>query len=334
MTTSPEPAMADSRFPSHGLTERSVPPPALPLAAYREAIALDEPFRRSAPPAPADRLDDHVRAALRMLSGDPAVLRLGLRAGSLPDPGATDPATARRLLRALLTVRPPGPLPDDTTKVLDAVLGAERHLRPTVAVRQLGTIEQKLPRSAFRAARHTTLWRGDITTLAADAIVNAANSALLGCFQPLHPCIDNAIHNAAGPRLRDDCETVMRLQGAAEPTGTAKITRGHHLPARYVLHTVGPITDGRPRTGDAAALASSYRSCLDLAAEVETVRTLAFCSVSTGVFGYPKDEAARIALNTVADWLDAYPDRFDRIVFTVFDADDESAYRRALGTAT
>ncbi|MER5792780.1 protein-ADP-ribose hydrolase [Streptomyces sp. NPDC001980] len=325
--------MADSRFPPHGFAERSAPPRALPLAAYREAIALDEPFRPSAAPAPADRLDDHVRTALRMLSSDPAVARLGLRADSLLDPAAADAATARRLLRALLTVRPPGPLPDATTEVLDAVLGAERHLRPTVAIRQLPTVAEMFPRSSFRAARHTALWRGDVTTLAADAIVNAANSALLGCFQPLHPCVDNAIHNAAGPRLRDDCETVITLQGASEPTGTAKITRGHHLPARHVLHTVGPITDGTPRTGDAAALASSYRSCLGLAAEVGTIRTLAFCAVSTGVFGYPKDEAARIALHTVSDWLDAHPDRFDRIVFTVFDADNESAYRRALGAA-
>ncbi|XUL86337.1 protein-ADP-ribose hydrolase [Streptomyces galilaeus] len=271
-----------------------------------------------------------MRAALRMLSDDPAVPRLGLRADSLTDLGTIDAATARRLLRALLTVRAPGPLPDGATEVLDALLGAERRLRPTFSVPQLPTIEQELTHSSFRAARHTTLWRGDITTLAADAIVNAANSALLGCFQPLHACIDNAIHSSAGPRLRDDCATVIGLQGSSEPTGTAKITRGHHLPARYVLHTVGPVTDGTPRTGDAAALAASYRACLDLAAEFDTLRTLAFCAVSTGVFGYPKDEAARIALHTVADWLDSHPDRFDRIVFTVFGADDESAYRRAL----
>ncbi|MER7183645.1 macro domain-containing protein [Streptomyces hyaluromycini] len=322
-----------SLFPPDGLAEPGAPRPVLPLAAYREAIGLDEPFRPAAAPAPADRLDDQVRTVLRMLSGDPAVSRLGLRAGSPLDPGTADAATARRLLRALLTVRPPGPLPGAAAELLDAVLGAERRLRPAVAVRQLPSIAEEFPRTSYRAARHTALWRGDITTLAADAIVNAANSALLGCFRPLHPCIDNAVHSAAGPRLRDDCETVMALQGTSEPTGTAKITRGHHLPARYVLHTVGPITDGRPRTGDAAALAASYRACLGLAAEVGTIRTLAFCAVSTGVFGYPKDEAARVALRTVADWLAAHPDRFDRIVFTVFKADDETAYRRALGTA-
>ncbi|MFF3335232.1 macro domain-containing protein [Streptomyces sp. NPDC002888] len=302
-----------------------------PLAAYRTAIALDEPFQSSAVPAPADRLDEHVRSALKLLCRDPAVPRLGLRADSLPDLAGADATTARRVLRALLTVRAPGPLPDGASEALDAVLGAERRLRPTVSAGRLPTIAEEFPNTSFPAARRTALWRGDITTLAADAVVNAANSALLGCFRPLHPCIDNALHSAAGPRLRDDCQTVIALQGDSEPTGAAKITRGYHLPARYVLHTVGPVIDGRPGAGDAQALASSYRACLDLAAEVEVIRTVAFCAVSTGVFGYPKDEAAPVALRTVADWLDAHPDRFDRVVFTVFGADDESAYRRALG---
>ncbi|MFF4272414.1 protein-ADP-ribose hydrolase [Streptomyces sp. NPDC001536] len=288
----------------------------LSLAAYRAAIALDEPFRPSVPAAPADRAAEQVRSALRLLADDPAAARLGPR--DLSDMDAT---TARSVLRALLTVRAPGPLPEGAAEALDAVLGAERALGPTVSADQLPVVSAEFP---------VALWRGDITSLAADAIVNAANSALLGCFQPLHACIDNAIHNAAGPRLRDDCATVMTLQGAPEPTGTAKITRGYHLPARYVLHTVGPVIDGRPGASDAEALASSYRSCLDLAAEVETVRTLAFCAVSTGVFGYPKQEAAPVALRTVAEWLDDRPGRFDRIVFTVFGADDETAYRRAL----
>ncbi|MEV7886905.1 protein-ADP-ribose hydrolase [Streptomyces sp. NPDC002817] len=287
----------------------------LPLAAYRAAIALDQPFRPAA--APADRPAEQVRSALGLLATDPAAVRLGLR-----DLGDVDTTTARRVLRALLTVRAPGPLPGGAAEAVDAVLGAERALRPTVPAPQLPTIAPESP---------VALWRGDITTLAVDAIVNAANSALLGCFQPLHACIDNAIHNAAGPRLRDDCATVMTLQGSPEPTGTAKITRGYHLPARYVLHTVGPVIDGRPSPGDAEALASSYRSCLDLAAEVETVRTVALCAVSTGVFGYPRDEAAPVALRTVTDWLGAHPGRFDRIVLTVFGADDETAYRRALG---
>ncbi|WP_060887956.1 protein-ADP-ribose hydrolase [Streptomyces caniscabiei] len=312
-------------------------PPIRALAAYRSAVALDEPFRPTAAPAAAARLDTHVRAALRLLGTDPAVARSGMTGDALEhladaDNGA-DAATARQALRALLTVRDPGPLPEGAERELDALLGAERGLRPVVSALELPTVRAEFPGTAYSAAAETVLWRGDITTLAADAVVNAANSRLLGCFRPLHPCIDNAIHNAAGPRLRDDCHTIMTAQGALEPTGTAKITRGHHLPARYVLHTVGPVVHGTPQAHDARLLASSYRACLDLAAEVESIRTLALCAVSTGVFGYPKEQAAPVALHTVAEWIAAHPGRFDRVVFTVFEAADERAYRNALGAA-
>ncbi|MEU9265766.1 macro domain-containing protein [Streptomyces sp. NPDC048251] len=339
MTTSrprfSDPARTDARtdaWTDHARIEGR--PSALPLAAYRKAVALDEPFLPSAAPAPADQLDEHVRTALRLLGTDRAMSQLGLRAGSPRDLRHADAATARRLLRAVLTVRAPGPLPEGAEEAVDRVLGTERRLRPGVPAGHLPTIEEEFPGTAFPAARHTALWRGDITTLAADAVVNAANSALLGCFHPLHACIDNAVHHAAGPRLRDDCQTVVTLQGVSEPTGGAKITRGYHLPARHVLHTVGPIVDGRPRAGDARALASSYRACLNLAAEVGTIRTVALCAVSTGVFGYPKDEAALVALRTVADWFDERPGRFDRVVFTVYEDADESAYRRALAPRT
>ncbi|MET7451985.1 macro domain-containing protein [Streptomyces sp. NPDC005574] len=323
--------MTSSRAQTSDLTVREAARrPGLPLSAYRAAIALDDPFEASAPPAAPDRIDRQVRSALALLSDDRAVDRLGLRAASLRDLTGTDAVTARRTLRALLNVREPGPLPEGVREALDGVLGAERRSRPSFTAARLPTIEDEFPRSAYPAAGRTTLWRGDLTTLASDAVVNAANSALLGCFRPRHPCVDNALHSAAGPRLRDDCATVIALQDTPEPTGTAKITRGYHLPARYVLHTVGPVVDGRPRTNDARALASAYRSCLDLAAEVDTIRTLAFSAVSTGVFGYPKDEAATVALSTVADWLEAHPGRFDRVVFTVFGDDDERAHRHAL----
>jgi len=303
---------------------------ALPLTAYRSAVALDKPFRPTAAPAAAARLDDHVRSALHLLSADPAVSRLGQRSDALKH--LVDADTARSVLRALLTVRDPGPLPEGADQELDALLGAERRLRPAVSALELPTIAEEFHGATFRAATETVLWRGDIPTLAADAVVNAANSQLLGCFRPLHPCIENAFHSAAGPRLRDDCHTIITAQGAPEPTGTAKITRGYHLPARYVLHTVGPVVQGRrPRARDAQALASSYRACLDLAAEMETIRTLAFCAVSSGVFGYPKEEAAPVALHTVSEWIAAHPGRFDRVVFTVFGDDDELAYRHTLG---
>ncbi|SHH69280.1 hypothetical protein [Streptomyces sp. 3214.6] len=156
---------------------------ALPLAAYRSAVALDEPVRPTAAPATAARLDAHVRSALHLLSADPTVSRLGLRADSLRH--LADAGTARRMLRALLTVRDPGPLPEGAERELDALLGAERRLRPAVSARELPTVAEEFHGTAFRAPAEAVLWRGGVTTLAADAVVNAANSRLLGCFRPL-----------------------------------------------------------------------------------------------------------------------------------------------------
>ncbi|MEV7283802.1 protein-ADP-ribose hydrolase [Streptomyces sp. NPDC093252] len=315
------------------------PTSALKLADYRAAIALDDPFRTTTDPTdPADPTDPTdpavparpahlVRAALSAMSEDPAT------AGSVPGAGDTDrlddPA-ARRLLRAVLTLRGPGPLPPPVSRVLDALLSGERAARTVTDPDRLPLVAEEFPGTAYPAAERTVLWQGDITALGADAIVNAANSAMLGCFVPLHPCIDNAIHSAAGPRLREDCHTVMVRQGHPEATGTAKITRGYHLPARYVLHTVGPVVDGPLHATHARLLAASYRACLDLAAEVGTIRTVAFCGISTGVFGYPRRPAARIALDTVADWLARHPGRLDRVIFNVFTSDDRAAYLGAL----
>ncbi|MGW0816969.1 protein-ADP-ribose hydrolase [Streptomyces viridiviolaceus] len=302
----------------------------LPLAAYHDAIALDDPFHPAAAPAPADALSHLVRAALHLFGTGPAVTESGLRPEEPRHLDRLDDTDARLLLRAALTVRPPHPLPRRTARALDALLGGERQARPVTDPTKLPTLAEQFPHTTYPEAGRTVLWQGDITTLAADAIVNAANSALLGCFVPHHPCIDNAIHCAAGPRLRDDCYRIMTLQGNPEPTGTAKITRGYHLPARYVLHTVGPIVDGPLHLAHEQALAASYRACLDLAAEAGTIRTVAFCSVSTGVFGYPKRPAARTALNTVTDWLNAHPGRLDRVIFNVYGDEDRAAYLRAL----
>ncbi|MFJ4935684.1 protein-ADP-ribose hydrolase [Streptomyces pseudovenezuelae] len=318
-------------------------PTSLPLAAYRAAVALDEPHGPAADHevspghamgaghTPDARPAALVRQALVLLADDPAAVRAGLRPGAAD---GIDDTAARRLLRAVLTVREPGPLPTGAVRVLDALLIAERLARGTTDAATLPTVRDTLPRTAYRAADRTALWQGDLTTLGADAVVNAANSALLGCFRPMHPCIDNALHSAAGPRLRDDCHTVMSLQGHPEPTGTAKITRGHHLPARYVLHTVGPIVDGPVLPEHRQALAASYRACLDLAADVGGIRTLAFCGISTGVFGYPKAPAARIALDTVGEWLDHHPGRLDRVIFNVYADDDRAAYVQALTEGT
>ena len=178
------------------------------------------------------------------------------------------------------------------------------------------------------------VWRGDITRLAVDAIVNAANAELLGCFRPGHACIDNAIHSAAGPRLREDCARIMEIQGHPETSGTAKITRAYHLPSRFVLHTVGPIVaGGRVGPDDERTLVACYGSCLELAAATPSIRSFAFCAISTGVFGYPKDRAADVAVRTVSRWLRERPKTFDLVVFCVFSEADEWACDQAMAAS-
>ena len=182
--------------------------------------------------------------------------------------------------------------------------------------------------------RKMAVWCGDITTLAADAIVNAANSALLGCFQPDHVCIDNVIHAAAGPALRRDCATIMAAQGSDEPVGAAKVTRGYHLPSRFVIHTVGPQVprhSSGPTATQREQLRQCYQSCLDAAQAVGSIRSVAFCCISTGLFGFPQDVAASIAVSEVFKWLAAHPEAtVQRVVFNVFRADDAQLYQDAL----
>ena len=172
------------------------------------------------------------------------------------------------------------------------------------------------------------LWQGDITTLAVDAIVNAANSQMLGCFVPSHGCIDNAIHTYAGVQLRLECARVMSAQKEEEPTGGAKITKAYNLPCHYVLHTVGPIVYGRVTKTDRELLASCYRSCLDLAAE-NGLHSIAFCCISTGEFHFPNDLAAQIAIQTVTDWQRQNSNQME-VIFNVFKDSDRKIYERLL----
>lgn len=172
------------------------------------------------------------------------------------------------------------------------------------------------------------LWQGDITTLKADAIVNAANSALLGCFQPLHSCIDNLIHSRSGIQLRMACDRLMREQGHEEEVGKAKITPAFNLPARYVLHTVGPAVYGRVTERDCGLLASCYRSCLELAVE-NGCKSIAFCCISTGVFHFPNRKAAETAVTAVRDYL-AGDCSIEKVIFNVYKDLDLELYRNLL----
>ena len=229
-----------------------------------------------------------------------------------------DEESRRYLLRCLMNLREPRALPPRFLAVQDALLGAERGSRGVVHVREL---------PAVPADSRLVLWQGDITRLDADAIVNAANSQLLGCFRPGHNCIDNVIHSAAGLQLREECAEIMRAQGHEEPTGQAKITAGYNLPAKHVLHTVGPIISGPLTEEDRALLASCYRSCLRLAEE-KGLKSVAFCCISTGVFRFPKDEAARIAVETVRDYLKT--GSLERIVFCVHGDENLRIYQQLL----
>ena len=226
----------------------------------------------------------------------------------------------RRLLRGLMNVRPPLPLRPRFLQLQNQLLAAEREERGVVAV-------ETLPVTA--ADPRLALWRGDITRLAADAVVNAANSALLGCFVPCHGCIDNAIHSAAGLELREECRRLMETQGRPEPTGRAKLTRTYNLPSRWVLHTVGPIVQGPLRPQDERLLASCYRSCLAVARQ-NGLASVAFCCISTGEFHFPRQRAAEIAVETVRGFLDETTDEI-KVIFNVFTAEDEAVYRRLLG---
>ena len=226
----------------------------------------------------------------------------------------------RRLLRALMNVRPPLPLSREFLEVQDRVLSREREAKGVVDV-------MELPVTA--ASPRLCLWQGDITRLNSGTIVNAANSALLGCFVPCHGCIDNAIHSAAGLQLRDECFRLMQKQGHEEPAGRAKLTGAYNLPCRGVLHTVGPIVQGPLRQDHCDELASCYRSCLALAAE-KGIGSVAFCCISTGEFHFPNEEAAKIAVETVVDFLKDN-NSIERVIFNVFKDADYEIYRALLG---
>ena len=172
------------------------------------------------------------------------------------------------------------------------------------------------------------LWQGDITTLRCDAIVNAANSAMTGCYVPNHRCIDNAIHSFAGVELRLECDEIMNRQGYGEPTGQAKITNAYNLPCKYIIHTVGPIISYKLTSEDCELLASCYRSCLNLAAK-NNLESIAFCCISTGEFHFPNDKAAQIAIKTVEEFMKK-DTSVKKVIFNVFKDMDKEIYRELL----
>ena len=222
------------------------------------------------------------------------------------------------LLRTLMNVWEVEELPDEFYRLQD------EYLQEKLAQTQLTNLEQ-----LTEVEKNIYLWQGDITTLKVDAIVNAANKALLGCFIPHHRCIDNAIHSKAGVQLRRECFDIMQKQGEYEKIGQAKLTSGYNLPAKYVLHTVGPIIYDKVEESDKELLASCYRNCLELAVK-NGIKSVAFCCISTGEFRFPNELAAEIAVSTVRTFLKNHPESEIKVVFNVFKDSDFDIYRKIL----
>jgi O-acetyl-ADP-ribose deacetylase (regulator of RNase III) len=231
-------------------------------------------------------------------------------------------AEKRKMLRMLMNTRPAIPLSEDIIQKQDIELHEQLEEKGIV---QLHTL------AACPTDKRLILWKGDITRLPVDAIVNAANSQLLGCFSPLHNCIDNAIHSAAGLQLRWECNKIMTEQGFPEPTGSAKITIGFNLPAKHIIHTVGPIIENNHLTAeDENLLASCYQSCL-LLAHKNKLKSIAFCCISTGVFGFPNQRAAEIAVITVLSFFEENRDTsIQKVLFNVFKDLDYDLYHQLL----
>lgn len=228
-----------------------------------------------------------------------------------------DEQEQKTLLRSLFNIRMPKPVTEEFLTVQDAYLQEETRQKGITALSDLEPVQKGI-----------YLWRGDITTLQCDGIVNAANSGMLGCFCPNHGCIDNAIHTFAGVGLRLACAELMKQQGHEEETGKAKITPAYNLPSRFVLHTVGPIIQGRLTRKDRELLASCYRSCLELA-EQNGLRSIAFCCISTGEFRFPNDKAAQIALETVKEYKEQTHSEIE-VIFNVYKELDYNIYRKLL----
>lgn len=221
-----------------------------------------------------------------------------------------------QLFRSLVNVREPKPVSKDFLKLQDDFLKNEICHKGITDISDLTPVQDRI-----------FLWQGDITTLRVDAIVNAANSGMTGCYFPCHSCIDNAIHTFAGIQLRLECAEIMKQQGGVEPTGSAKITKSYNLPCEYVIHTVGPIISGYPTHEDCSLLSSCYSSCLELARN-NRLHSISFCCISTGEFHFPNDKAAEIAVKTVKNYLSVNKEM--KVVFNVFRDRDLKIYQQLL----
>ena len=230
----------------------------------------------------------------------------------------------RRILRSLMNVRMPKALPEEVIKVQDEYLKERSLEKGVVNLTDIPVIRDGL-----------SIWQGDITRLEADAIVNAANSQMLGCFVPMHTCIDNCIHTFAGVQLRMECNSKMNElrikygRNYEQPTAVPMLTDAYNLPAKKVIHIVGPIVQYRLTPELEENLANCYRNTLDICAE-NGLRSVAFCCISTGVFCFPNKRAAEIAVETVTEWLKKNSGMIERVIFNVFKDEDKKYYEELI----
>ena len=239
----------------------------------------------------------------------------------------------KRILRSLMNIRMPKMMPASVLQIQDEYLRGRIRENGIVSPDEIPTIADQGSSNAF--ADKLSIWQGDITRLAVDAIVNAANSQMLGCFVPMHTCIDNCIHTFAGIQLRAECDRQMKKLRAEfgpdyeQPTAIPMLTDGYNLPAKKVVHIVGPIVQGRLTKDLEQDLSDCYKNTLDLCLENE-LKSVAFCCISTGVFRFPNKRAAEIAVKTVTEWLKAHPLALERVIFNVFKDEDKAYYEAEL----
>ena len=275
----------------------------LSLADYRDLVDLSTPYPRP------DLLSGEEKVA-----ACDKLLRFLLRERGLIAAFSASYERKRELVRGYANGRAPLPVPPEILAVQDALFWTESMERGIVRAEEIPEVKYGI-----------SLWQGDITRLSADAIVNAANKSLLGCFLAGHHCIDNAIHSFAGMQLRDDCAKIVAAQGREEACGEAKATRAYNLPGRYVIHTVGPMVGRGPKEADRASLRACYHACLDLAEEMG-LQSIAFCCISTGTFNFPQEEAAEIATGTVLGWKMRRPENKMKVIFNTIIPRDTEIY--------
>lgn len=240
-----------------------------------------------------------------------------------------DEISKKKLYRSLCNIREPNAISKEYIKYENEYLQEELKKKEIVEIKNIKSINELLQKSNLKYNNQICLWKGDITTLKADAIVNAGNSQGLGCFIPCHKCIDNAIHSASGVELRLECNEIMKKIGKLQ-TGKAFITSGYNLPSKYVIHTVGPIIYENVTEKEIGELKSCYINSLELANE-NNIKTIAFPCISTGEFRFPKDLASKIAIEAVEEYLNTNKDKFEKIIFNVFSDEDYEIYLKNLG---